>query len=369
MNATALALTFAFLLIFALGIALPILLGSPSDRKLREQRLTPLPTRPSIDVIVPAYLEVSEIAEKVVGLRKALQGYEGVSTVTVMASDDATAEAAVAAGADTVVACGRNGKPAATNEGVERSTADIVVFTDANCQIEPITWPVLVVEDLRDWALVSSDKQEAASTEGLYWKIEKRIKGGDPSTLRPSLGVVGEFIALRRSDFRPVPPRTILDDMWLALDLNERGLISTVDSRIWTTEAPASRRDQWERRLRICEGLFTEALPRARALAADEFGRRHLAHKLYRVTIGAAAFWAAVLAFCFVAPPWTAVLAVGGSALAVTWYAGLLPVGLPLSGAFTAVAMQAVPPASVVRIIRKRMRKGEQSAGWKKVAR
>lgn len=368
MNLTALVVSGALLLIFALGVALPILLGPPSERVMREQKLTPLPTRPSIEVIVPAYLEVTEIAEKVIGLRKALQGYEGLSTIAVMASDDETAAAAVAAGADSVVMCGRRGKPAAINEGVARSSSDIVVMSDANCQIEPITWPDLVVEDLARFALVSSDKQEAASAEGLYWKIEKRIKGSSTQP-RPSLSVVGEFIALRRTDFRAIPERTLLDDFWVAYDLNRRGLISTVDSRIWTTEAPASRRDQWERRLRICEGLLAESLPRLSELARDEMGRRHLAHKVYRMTIGAAAFWGAVIAFCFILPPYSAVLALGGSALAISWYTGLLPVSLPLAGPLSAVAMQAVPPATAVRVVSRRLRRDQRGAGWKKVAR
>ena len=364
MNHAALAVAIASFLVFGLGIVLPIVLGRASHAAMFHQRLTPL-DMPTVDVVVPAFLEVGEMAGKIRDLRSSLKTYDGISTITVMASDSATADAAREAGADVVLMGERRGKATAMNEAILQSTSDVVVVTDANCRIEPTTWPATAISTLRDFALVSSNKVEPSSAEGLYWAMEKRIKGSSTSP-RPTLSVVGEFLAFRREDFQAFPSSTRLDDAWLAIDFARRDLIPTVDPKIWTVETPASRADQWDRRLRNCEGVLEETLPRLGELSRTQLGRRLLAHKVYRMTIGNLAFWTGMLASCFVLPPYSTVLVVGVTAIAIAWYSGAATLPLPFSTFFTAVGMQGVPPATAFRRLRRR---GRMPAGWKKIAR
>ena len=267
MNLAALGLFVVLTLVFLMGVVLPAISGRPRRAILARQTLDELGETPSIEVVVPAYLEVSEIEEKVRSLRAASEHCPGGMHITINAGDPETAAAARAADADRVIVGANRGKPAAINEAVGSSTSDIIVLTDANCRIEPMAWPQFLLESLAKFGLVSSNKVERSSNEGLYWLVESRIKksGGEG---QPTLGVVGEFVGFRRVDFETMPETTLVDDLWMALDFASRNRFGTVDTRIWTTEKPGSRREQWERRLRICEGLLTETLPQVMQLLA-----------------------------------------------------------------------------------------------------
>jgi hypothetical protein len=160
------------------------------------------------------------------------------------------------------------------------------------------------------------------------------------------------------------------DDLWLALDFHARGLTVTTSAAITTSEEPAAPEDQWERRVRIAHGLLSEALPRTGSLARTPVGRHYLAHKLYRITVGPAAFWTAAVTLMSLRPSIT-VPAVGlPVAAAVAQYRGLTGVRTPLDPMVAVVAMQAVPVAALLRIVRRRLdRRGQPSPGWRKVPR
>jgi cellulose synthase/poly-beta-1,6-N-acetylglucosamine synthase-like glycosyltransferase len=360
-----------FAALFVAGPVLPLLVGraerlrqgTPADDAPRRE----LPPDPLVEVIVPAYLESSTIGPSVERLVQDLTKAGLRHRVHVVASDEATALAA--AGASQVTSAGRNGKPAAINLGVAGSEADVIVLTDANCEIQPADWPGILLAELADADLVSGNKTERASTEALFWRFESWVKGrrhGRSSTL----AVVGEFLAFRREQFRPVPPATMTDDLWLALDFNARGLRVVTSASISTSEEPVSPADQWERRVRIAEGVLTEALPRTWELAQTAVGRHYLAHKVYRMTAGVTAFWVTTASLAGWRPRSTAPLVVLPVTAAIAQYCGVLRVRTPLDPVSALVAMQAVPVAAALRLLRRRLGHGVGPAvGWRKVAR
>lgn len=363
---------------FVAGPLLPFVVG-PVERLVgrnrpRPVRRSPLPRDPFVEVIVPAYLESTIVGASVQRLTAGLSAAGLRHRVHVIASDEATAVAAEgaaegAAGTVTVTRTGRGGKPAAVNLGVAGSEADVIVLTDANCEIVPADWPRVLVEELASTDLLSGNKTERASTEAIFWRFEswvKRMGSGRSSTL----AVVGEFLAFRRAQFRPIPAATMTDDLWMALDFHDRGLTVSTSATITTSEEPVAAADQWERRVRIADGVLSEALPRAAELARTAVGRHYLAHKVYRMTAGPVAFWAAAALLAGRRPPVTIWLVGLPVATAIARYRGLLTVSSPLVPLGTVVAMQAIPPTAALRVLRRRLRAdSSETPGWRKVAR
>ena len=93
-------------------------------------------------VIVPAYREAGRIGDTVAALRAALAGINasGGAEIVVVddGSDDGTADAARAGGADIVVELGVNrGKGEAVRAGMRASSGEVVAFTDADLAYAP----------------------------------------------------------------------------------------------------------------------------------------------------------------------------------------------------------------------------------------
>src|SRR3954469_238813 len=93
---------------------------------------------PSVSVIVAAYDEEDVIARKVGNVLALDYPREKLELIVASdGSDDATVERARAAGADLVLDLPRGGKVRAQDEAVARASGDVVVFSDANAQLEP----------------------------------------------------------------------------------------------------------------------------------------------------------------------------------------------------------------------------------------
>jgi glycosyltransferase involved in cell wall biosynthesis len=363
-------LIFAGIILFAAGIVLPFVTQRlPRTRGSAASPLSILESSASLEVVIPAYLESSVIGETIISLNRQLKSWPGPASITVVASDDATAAASGNAGK--VLSVGRNGKPAACNIAVEGSKADVIVFTDANCRINPENWPVLLRGHLSRWGVVSANKTELGGSDGAFWSYESKIKKLSESGAG-SLAVVGEFMAFRRLDYRPIPNETQLDDFWIALDFNRRNLGVGVATDILTIEEASRPRDQWERRIRMTAGVLYEAIPNVPWLARTAVGQNYLAHKLYRSTVGALGFWMAVIAFSLLFPPATFILAL----LAVLWslavYTGRTTLGSFFKPFFTLVALQAVIFLAAGRALRRLFQaryRSAQNTGWTKIAR
>lgn len=356
-------------LIFGLGVVLPVVYAIPALSRAQRSSIQPPDLRPlsdaSIDVVIPAYLESSVIGRKVKFVQAAVAHHTAASRVIVVASDEPTAVAAREAGADVVIESARQGKPTAVNLGVAQATAEVVVITDANCDIEPPDWPAIVRCELETAGLVSAHKVELRGRESFFWKYERFVKeqqGGE------SLGVVGEFIALRRADFRTIPADEIVDDLWLALEIASHGHRVRISDHIRTVEEPARQRDQWERRVRIAEGMLGQHLPRLGRYLSFASGRRFAVHKLFRLTIGCAAFWTGTGATALAIPAVTIPAAVIVASYAVSRYAGILWPDRGLLPVTTAFGMQAIPIFAGIRLLKKRISR-TRSPGWVKAPR
>lgn len=241
---------------------------------------------PSLTVVVPALDEDRLIDAKV---RDVLaQDYPGLDVLVVAdGSRDRTVAIAAAAGARVLDGPGQ-GKAAAVNRGVAASTADVVVFTDANCALAPGALRALVAP-FRDpaVAVVSGAKSVRGSGahgvgEGLYWKLESVSKQGE-SVFGAVMGAVGELCAVRRSAFAPLPPGVINDDYHLALHALANGRLVRYAPEARTLEVVSSSPgEEFERRTRIAVGTWQESL-RYRSLLDPRRGFPAVAFASHRV--------------------------------------------------------------------------------------
>jgi cellulose synthase/poly-beta-1,6-N-acetylglucosamine synthase-like glycosyltransferase len=155
------------------------------------------------------------------------------------------------------------GKATVLNVAVPQSRAAIIVFSDANTCFEPTA-----IRSLVRWLsepeigavcgrLVLTDPRTGKNVDSLYWKYETFLKKCE-SRLGALLGANGAIYALRREDYVPIPPDTIVDDFVIPLVARlrtGRGVIYDSEA-VAHEECPPEIADEFGRRARIGAGGF-----------------------------------------------------------------------------------------------------------------
>jgi cellulose synthase/poly-beta-1,6-N-acetylglucosamine synthase-like glycosyltransferase len=241
-----------------------------------------------LTVLVPAYREAGVIAAKIEDIRA--NGYPGQLDILVVSDGDPeTAEAARRAGARALTGPDRLGKSQALNRGFAEATTPVVVFSDANNRIAAGALAA-AVEHFADPEVgaVAGEKVEDEGGESIYWKFESWLKRRE-DRLGTTIGLVGEFAAVRRAAWRPIPPDVATDDFWTALDIIEQGYRVAYEPRARAIDPAAeSLSVSWERRIRSVSGALHimsrrryQLHPSAGLVAAELWG-----HRLVRYTVG-----------------------------------------------------------------------------------
>jgi cellulose synthase/poly-beta-1,6-N-acetylglucosamine synthase-like glycosyltransferase len=227
---------------------------------------------PGVSVVVAAYREQSVIAEKVSNTLE--NGYPGSIEVLVVVDDPETAAAARTTAARVIEGTERKGKASALNTGIRESTFPVIVLTDANAMLDPGSLERLVRWlDAPGTGAVAGEKRLAAGeSQGMYWEFESWLKRREVR-FGTTISVTGELIALRRAEYRAIPPDVSVDDLWIALDVVEDGGRIAYEPLARAHESAAiSPRDEWERRTRIIAGALDVAWRRRRLLAPGTGG-------------------------------------------------------------------------------------------------
>jgi cellulose synthase/poly-beta-1,6-N-acetylglucosamine synthase-like glycosyltransferase len=194
-----------------------------------------------VSVIVAAYDEEDVIARKVENVLSL--DYPADRLELIVASDgsaDATVERARAAGADRVLELPRGGKVRAQDQAVERARGEIVVFSDANAQLEPDAVKRIVERFAADPRLgylcgqVRFTTEEGDNREGVYWRYEMAVR-----ELESRVGDVtagnGALYATRRESYLVVDPR-MGHDLSLPFNMVKRGWRAKYEPRASATE-------------------------------------------------------------------------------------------------------------------------------------
>jgi biofilm PGA synthesis N-glycosyltransferase PgaC len=122
------------------------------------------------------------------------------------------------------------GKANALNEAVKHATGEILVFLDARQYVEENAISELVrcfadptVGAVSGELLLDSNGTSSHSEGlGIYWKIEKVVRKLESAT-GSVVGVTGAIYAIRRELYSTMPTGTILDDVFVPMNVALRG--------------------------------------------------------------------------------------------------------------------------------------------------
>lgn len=155
------------------------------------------------------------------------------------------------------------GKACGLNEALELAHGDIVVFTDARQKIEPGAVRLLA-ENFADpevgcasgELMLGDGEGESSQGIGLYWLIEKKVReleGASGSVV----GATGALYAVRRELLTNVPPGTILDDVYLPMEVVRQGKRVVFDARARAWDSPnLGTEREFSRKVRTLSGNY-----------------------------------------------------------------------------------------------------------------
>lgn len=250
---------------------------------------------PTISVIVAVHNERDRIERKVANLEDL--DYPHELTQLVFASDgstDGTNEILRSRPGIAFVECPRGGKAAAINAGVARATGAILVFTDARQDLAPdaATYLVRALADPKV-GVVSGELNHrdaatgAAQSIGIYWRYERFIRTHE-SAFFSCVGASGALYAMRRADFEPLRPGTILDDFEGPMVTVRRRRRIVLETRATVyDDLEAELAGERRRKVRTLAGNF-QSFARNRWLFSPRANRiwwQFLSHKVGRLVV------------------------------------------------------------------------------------
>lgn len=257
------------------------------------------PSIPRVSLIIVAYNEERSLGAK---LRNCLQlDYPREQLEIVVASDgstDRTQEIVLgfaAEGVRLLDLAGPRGKAAALNEVVATCAGDVLVMCDVRqrlasdavrCLVRSLSDPSVgaVSGELH---IERAGDSAAAEGVGAYWRYEKLIRRLQ-SRVDSTVGVTGALYAVRGRLFRPLDPRTILDDVAIPMDAVAAGyrVVFEPSARAYDvpSETPAK---EYRRKVRTLAGNLQ--LVRLRPWLLDPRRNRlflhFVSHKLCRLLV------------------------------------------------------------------------------------
>jgi cellulose synthase/poly-beta-1,6-N-acetylglucosamine synthase-like glycosyltransferase len=156
------------------------------------------------------------------------------------------------------------GKAAALNDAAAVAQGEILVFTDARQMVEPGAVRLLL-ENFADpdvgcasGELMLGDPARGESGEGLslYWRTEKRVREME-SASGSAVGATGALYAVRSDLMSAVPQGTILDDVYVPMNIAQRGKRVVFDprARVWDIPNLGAGRE-FSRKVRTLSGNY-----------------------------------------------------------------------------------------------------------------
>ena len=156
----------------------------------------------------------------------------------------------------------QGGKAAALNAGIPLTRNEIILLTDIRQELEEDSLRRLVncfadpsVGVVSGELIIRQGANPAEATIGLYWRFETWIRNR-LSDLDSMLGATGPFYAIRRELVTPIPPDTLLDDVYLPLNAFFRGYRLVVEPSARAYDDPTSLPTEFRRKVRTLAGNY-----------------------------------------------------------------------------------------------------------------
>ncbi|MGA2351495.1 MAG: glycosyltransferase family 2 protein [Terracidiphilus sp.] len=223
---------------------------------------------PSVSIVLPVHNGVALLLRKIEHLLNL--DYPQIKEIIIISdgSTDGTAELLIRQHyprLTPIILKEHSGKAVAVNTGVEKATADLILFVDIRPEIAPGAIQKMVsnfadpkVGCVAGELILRKECHDAtsAAVSGVYWRYEKWIRSCESLCGSP-VGVYGGFYAVRRELAVPQPAGMILDDMFQPLSIIRQGYRSVLDSQAYVYDTWPSRiRNEFHRKVRTLAGNF-----------------------------------------------------------------------------------------------------------------
>jgi cellulose synthase/poly-beta-1,6-N-acetylglucosamine synthase-like glycosyltransferase len=291
---------------------------------------------PSFAICMSAFNEERVIARKIANLLELKSTVRSCEILVYVdgASDQTAALLAPYSDRITVlVGQERRGKSHGLNELVKRTSADILVFTDANVEIHPEAL-VKIGARFADTSIgcvcgnllyTNGSETATASTGGLYWRIEENIKQLESDTFG-IVGADGSLFAIRRELHEPVAP-DIIDDFYVSMRILLAGHRVVREPQALAFERSGSdEREEFRRKIRIaCQAFNVHRLIWSAVKKSPVILYGYVSHRLLKwliiYNLGLSAAFFALFAFSTLPPRYFIALVL--VAFAATTYVAL----------------------------------------------
>jgi len=185
-----------------------------------------------VSVVIAAYNEAASIADCLLSVRASTAAPEHVHVV--VADDGSTDDTAqivehmiqqLRPMRVRLLRCERGGKNAAVRSALSHVTTDVVVFTDADCRLQPRALGRILApfHDPRVGATIGLNdrsgaafEESGAQQEAQYRVLENRVNMMESEIASTAMSS-GALYAVRTAYLRPLPDRRVADDWWNVL--------------------------------------------------------------------------------------------------------------------------------------------------------
>lgn len=297
-------MTAAVLFLASAALILYVLFGYPLLLALWSRRERPVHRRfepRTVSILLPVYNGEQWIRAKLDSIL-ALDYPPGLLQILVVSdgSEDRTEDIVREYPRVQLIRAPRAGKAVALNAAMARATGEILFFTDVRQPLHPSSLRNLVScfadpsvgVASGELVIIQGETREEMNV-GLYWRYEKWIRIR-LSRLDSVPGATGCIYAMRRELAAPIPPGTLLDDVYLPMRAFFRGYRVILDETAKAFDYPTSLRSEFRRKVRTLAGVYQVigAFPKLLLwfhFLSHKFGRLLLPHAM--IIAAVSSFW------------------------------------------------------------------------------
>lgn len=264
-------------------------------------RVRPMPVvrgdaRPPVTAVVTVHNGAADLGAKLANL-SALDYPAGQLDIVVACDGCVDASAAIARGhagrpVTVLEFAERRGKAACLNDAVAAASGELLLMVDVRQRLEPDALQRLVacLGDPAVGVAAGELRFEDAATGfaasvDAYWKYEKAIRLAESAT-GSAIGVSGALYAVRRRLFPTVPAGTVLDDVFVPMQVVRAGhrVVLEAGAVAWDRPSQSSAQERG-RKLRTLAGNFqlVSIAPWLLVPGVNPAWLRFVSHKLLRL--------------------------------------------------------------------------------------
>lgn len=187
------------------------------------------------------------------------------------------------------------GKANALNVGIRQAVGEFIVFADSRQEFERNAIRELIanfndptVGCVSGELLLREGTDTSINREiGLYWNFEKTIRKME-AAIHSVAGATGAIYAVRRSLFAELPERTLLDDVFVPMEIVLKGYRNVFDGQAVAYDTCSEDLSQEKRRkTRTLLGNYQllQIMPGLLSPVRNPIFFRYLTHKVFRLFI------------------------------------------------------------------------------------